>query len=82
MASWQFRPLNPNDNSGVSTVEDNFANEERTSVEILVRETLQNPLDARTYDQLVEVRYNIVSLSKGSSQFLDILFSDDRCLST
>lgn len=79
MAFWQFRPLNPNDNSGVSTVEDNFANEERTSVEILVRETLQNPLDARHDNQLVEVRYNLVSLKRDSSKFLKTLLSDD-CL--
>lgn len=77
MAFWQFRPLNPNDNSGVSTVEDNFANEERTSVEILVRETLQNPLDARHDEQLVEVSYNLVSLKRGSSRFLGALFSED-----
>lgn len=79
MASWQFRPLNPNDNSGISTVEDNFANEDRSNVEILVRETLQNPLDARTGDELVEVHYNLVSLKRGSSLFLDSLFSDE-CL--
>ena len=41
MAQWHFRNLHPNDNSGTSTVEDNFANEERTSVEILVREAWQ-----------------------------------------
>ncbi|MGE8520605.1 MAG: hypothetical protein ACN6OK_10200 [Alcaligenes faecalis] len=79
MAFWQFRPLNPNDNSGVSTVEDNFANEERTSVEILVRETLQNPLDARHDGQLVEVRYNLVSLKRNSSKFLKTLLSEN-CL--
>ncbi|WP_291813254.1 hypothetical protein [Limnobacter sp.] len=79
MAFWQFRPLNPNDNSGVSTVEDNFANEERTSVEILVRETLQNPLDARENDQLVEVHYNLVTLNCSSSIFLKALLSES-CL--
>ncbi len=79
MAFWQFRPLNPNDNSGISTVEDNFANEDRSNVEILVRETLQNPLDARTGNELVEVRYDLVTLRRGSSFFLDTLFSD-ACL--
>lgn len=77
MASWQFRPLNPNENSGISTVEDNFANEDRSSVEILVRETLQNPLDARVDSELVEVRYNLVSLRRDSSLFMSSLFSDE-----
>jgi hypothetical protein len=77
MAFWQFRPLNPNDNSGVSTVEDNFADEERTSVEILVRETLQNPLDARCEEQLVEVRYNLVCLNSDSSNLLKNLFPEN-----
>jgi hypothetical protein len=79
MSYWQFRPLNPNDNSGISTVDDNFANEERSSVEILVRETLQNPLDARSNDELVEVRYNLVSVKRDSSPFLESLFSSE-CL--
>ena len=79
MVYWQFRPLNPNDNSGISTVDDNFADEERTTVEILVRETLQNPLDARKDENLVEVRYNLVSLDRGNSVFLDALLSDN-CL--
>jgi hypothetical protein len=77
MATWQFRPLNPNDNSGISTVDDNFANEERSSVEILVRETLQNPLDARHEDELVEVRYDIVTVKRDQSAFLSAIFSSE-----
>lgn len=77
MATWQFRSLNPNDNSGISTVDDNFANEERSSVEILVRETLQNPLDARNEDELVEVRYNVVDVDRTQSKFLAEVFSHD-----
>jgi hypothetical protein len=80
MSHWQFRPLNPNDNSGISTVEDNFANEERTTVEILVRETLQNPLDARRGTEEVEVCYNIVTLELGKSTVLDSLFSTSSML--
>lgn len=75
MAVWQFRPLNPNENSGASTVDDNFAVEERTSVEILVRETLQNPLDARgAPGDLVRVSYRIVSLDASRSHFAKALF--------
>lgn len=77
MAQWHFRNLHPNENSGTSTVEDNFANEERTSVEILVRETLQNPLDARHGDDVVRVRYNLVSANRASSVFAKALFSND-----
>jgi hypothetical protein len=80
MATWQFRPLNPNDNSGISTVDDNFANEERSSVEILVRETLQNPLDARSDDELVEVHYNIVAVDRTKSEFLAAVFSPEALL--
>lgn len=77
MTHWQFRALDPNDNSGTSTVEDNFANEERTNVEILVRETLQNPLDARHQDEVVEVRYNLVSVDRHKSAFAQALFSEE-----
>lgn len=76
MTYWQFEKLGLNDNSGTSTVEDNFANEERTSVEILVRETLQNPLDARHQDDVVEVSYNLVSVNRHTSEFAQSLFSD------
>jgi hypothetical protein len=74
---WQFEKLGPNDNSGTSTVEDNFANEERTNVEILVRETLQNPLDARHQKEVVEVRYNLISVNRHTSAFAQSLFSDE-----
>lgn len=79
MEHWQFHSLNPNDNSGISTVDDNFANEERSNVEILVRETLQNPLDAKDSNQLVEVRYSLVTVKRSGSGFLKALFSDE-CL--
>lgn len=79
MTYWQFEELSPNDNSGTSTVEDNFANEERTGVEILVRETLQNPLDARHQDDIVEVRYNLISVNRRTSAFAQSLFSDHCC---
>ncbi len=77
MAHWQFRPLNPNETSGASISDDNFADEERTSVEILVRETLQNPLDARSGDGVVRVTYKLVSIDAEQSQFAKALFSDD-----
>jgi len=77
MAHWQFRPLNPNETSGASISDDNFADEERSSVEILVRETLQNPLDARSSDSVVRVQYKLVEIDLASSEFARSIFSDD-----
>lgn len=76
MAAWQFRTLNPNENSGSSISDDNFSTEERTNVEILVRETLQNPLDARSsVDDQVKVCYRIVEADLGQSRFAKAFFS-------
>lgn len=77
MAHWQFRPLNPNETSGASISDDNFADEERSSVEILVRETLQNPLDARSSDSVVRVEYKLVEVDLAASEFARSIFSDD-----
>lgn len=76
MAAWQFRTLNPNENSGSSISDDNFSIEERTNVEILVRETLQNPLDARaSADDQVKVSYRIVDIDLAHSAVARALFS-------
>lgn len=76
MAAWQFRTLNPNENSGSSISDDNFSIEERTNVEILVRETLQNPLDARgSADDQVRVSYRIVEVALATSKLAQALFS-------
>lgn len=77
MAHWQFRPLNPNETSGASISDDNFADEERTNVEILVRETLQNPLDARSGGSIVRVEYKLVTLDLATSEFARSIFSDN-----
>lgn len=77
MVHWQFRPLNPNETSGSSISDDNFADEERTSVEILVRETLQNPLDARSSESVVRVEYKLVTVDLATTKFARSIFSDD-----
>lgn len=77
VAHWQFRPLNPNETSGSSISDDNFADEERTSVEILVRETLQNPLDARSDNNVVRVTYRLKSIDVEGTRLAEVLFSDD-----
>lgn len=77
MTQWQFRTLNPNDTSGTSTAEDNFAQEERTSVDILVRECIQNPLDARLETESVRVHFNWRTLASGTSTFVDHLLTEE-----
>lgn len=77
MALWQFRQLNPNDNSGASTVDDNFADEQRSSADILVRETIQNPLDARSEGRAVRVRYSIATVQSGESILVRSLFQKE-----
>jgi len=77
MTKWQFRTLNPNDTSGTSTAEDNFAQEERTSVDILVRECIQNPLDARLENASVQVHFKWRTLESGASTFVADLLTDD-----
>lgn len=77
MTHWQFRTLNPNDTSGTSTAEDNFAQEERTSVDILVRECIQNPLDARLDDAAVRVNFKWRELVTGASCLLNDLLTEE-----
>lgn len=77
MTKWQFRTLNPNDTSGTSTAEDNFAQEERTSVDILVRECIQNPIDARLENASVQVHFKWRTLESGASTFVADLLTDD-----
>lgn len=77
MTQWQFRTLNPNDTSGTSTAEDNFAQEERTSVDILVRECIQNPLDARLETENVQVHFKWRVLDSGTSTFVADLLTEE-----
>lgn len=74
--AWQFRTLNPNDTSGTSTSEDNFAQEERTSADILVRECIQNPLDARNAAEHVQVHFRWGHVPGNSLVAKDVFTSD------
>jgi hypothetical protein len=62
---WVFPPTGPYQVQGRDLSEDNFAQEERTSLEILIREVLQNPLDARAPDNTGPVRVRIGVLQPG-----------------
>jgi hypothetical protein len=77
MTQWQFRTLNPNDTSGTSTAEDNFAQEERTSVDILVRECIQNPLDARLDNENIKVHFKWRTLDLNKSTFARDLLTEE-----
>ncbi|RJX77885.1 hypothetical protein D3M70_19680 [Pseudomonas sp. LS-2] len=46
-------------------------------MEILVRETLQNPLDARSSDGVVRVEYKLATLRLADSEFAKSIFSDN-----
>ncbi|RON06530.1 hypothetical protein BK659_19700 [Pseudomonas brassicacearum] len=63
------RNLGGGGGEGASIFDDNFADEERTSVEVLVRQTLQNPLDTRSRDSVVRVEYRLVTVGVATSEF-------------
>ncbi|WP_150119758.1 hypothetical protein [Collimonas pratensis] len=58
-AKWKFPPTSAFGVQGRDLSEDNFAQEERSSLEILIREALQNTLDARAPDNTSSVKVNI-----------------------
>ena len=55
-ATWLYPQIPPARVQGRGLAEDNFAQESRTGLEILIREALQNPLDARNGDEGGAVR--------------------------
>ncbi|MBK6927795.1 MAG: hypothetical protein IPH15_09725 [Comamonadaceae bacterium] len=58
-AAWVFPPTAPFQVQGRDLSEDNFAQEDRSSLEILIREALQNTLDARSPDNTGPVKVRI-----------------------
>jgi len=65
-ANWVFPPTTPYYVQGRDLSEDNFAQEEKTNLEILIREVLQNPIDARATDNSGPVRVRIRILKPGN----------------
>ena len=78
-ASWFFPPIEPYRVQGRGIAEDNFAQEARSSLEILMREALQNPLDARSVRKPGAVRVVVRLLSPGQfdRKYLESLVSAD-----
>jgi hypothetical protein len=64
-ASWVFPRTAPYQVQGRDLSEDNFAQETRSNLEILIREALQNPLDARAQDNSGAVKVRISVLQAG-----------------
>ncbi|MFZ2301417.1 MAG: hypothetical protein WAW10_06055 [Gallionella sp.] len=65
-ASWVFPPVLSFEVQGRDLSEDNFAQEDRSNLEILIREVLQNPLDARAPDNADSVQVRISVLQPGN----------------
>lgn len=78
-AAWVFPETGPYQVQGRDLSEDNFAQEERSSLEILIREVLQNPIDARAPDNTgpVRVRINVLQPGHFDADYLAELLSGE-----
>ncbi|MEQ1517730.1 MAG: hypothetical protein ABL931_14705 [Usitatibacteraceae bacterium] len=65
-AKWIFPETAPFQVQGRDLSEDNFAQEDRSGLEILIREVLQNPLDARALENTGPVRVRIAVMQPGT----------------
>ena len=63
MIDWKYEPLGVNSISGRNTTQDNFTSETKDLPEILVRELIQNSLDAKSPNRLDPVRIKITQVS-------------------
>jgi hypothetical protein len=77
--AWVFPETGPYQVQGRDLSEDNFAPENRTNLDILIREILQNPLDARAIDNPGPVRVLIKILQPGyfDADYLAMLLNGD-----
>lgn len=78
-AKWVFPETGPYQVQGRDLSEDNFAQEDRTSLEILMREALQNPLDARARDNsgAVKVRISVLQPGHFDAEYLTGILNDE-----
>jgi hypothetical protein len=78
-ASWVFPETAPYQVQGRDLSEDNFAQEDRTSLEILMREALQNPLDARARGNsgAVRVRVSVQQPGHFDAEYLSGILNDE-----
>lgn len=64
--AWVYPEVGPYQVVGRDVSEDNFAQEDKSGLEILIREALQNPLDARAKDNFGAVKVRIDVLQPGN----------------
>lgn len=86
-AKWFYPETQPFQVQGRDLSEDNFAQEERSGLEILIREALQNPIDARdpSSSEPVKVRINVLKPEEYDGAYLSKLFDkeySDRLVSS
>ena len=74
---WEFPQIAAMAVRGRDLAEDNFAREDRSSAAILVREALQNPLDARSGSGPVRVDLRLLEPSDFDTSFLATLITSD-----
>ena len=79
LAKWVFPPTGSYQVQGRDLSEDNFAHEERSNLELLMREILQNPLDARSSENAGAIKVNIRVLKPGEfdAAYLSKLLPDE-----
>lgn len=78
-AKWVYPPTRPYGVQGRGLSEDNFAQEERSSLEILMREAIQNPLDARAPGNSgpIKVRIGMLQPGKYDPDYLALLLNSE-----
>lgn len=78
-ASWVFPSTPPIGVQGRGLAEDNFAQEERSWLEILIREAFQNPLDARAtgVSGPVRVRLDLLRPGQFDAAYLSSLLTEE-----
>jgi hypothetical protein len=76
--SWFYPPTQQSRVQGRGLAEDNFAQETKSSLEILIREALQNPLDASDGSgKPVRVALRLLSAGEVDQQYLGQLINDE-----
>ena len=68
---WKFRQMLQNEVESDITQRDQFRNDQLDLSDTVVREAVQNSLDAQDGNNQVKVRFAMVSDSNGMSRFLD-----------
>lgn len=71
---WKFRPMHPNEVESDVTQRDQFSNDDVDLSDTVVRESVQNSLDAQRHGSQVRVRFSLKEIEEEARELLD------RCL--